>query len=197
MEVSIEDLKRNYKGFSDAELIRIATKDASDLREDAIRVLQEEIKSRGLSVELFKGVEVQRKQITEEEFSDYCKLLQKLPCPVCGSVSHKLNATVTSKVMSFIVITNYEKKLVIGCPACLSKANSNALVSSALLGWWGIPWGFIRTIQAIIFNNKMSRLIWHEEPSDYFRGFVLRNVGVVEANKTNNDRLQSLIRNLS
>jgi hypothetical protein len=41
--------------------------------------------------------------------------------------------------------------------------------------------------------KSMTRLA---EPNDYLKGFVLGQVGTIEANKTNNERLQSLVKNL-
>ena len=197
MEPSIDDLRKNYKRYSDDQLIRIATTDASGLRPEAIQVMEEEIKSRGLSTDLLKGIEVQRKEITEGELLQYCELLRKQPCPICSSTSNKLNATMTGSVVSFIVMTNYEKKLLVACPDCLDKANKDAMIKSALLGWWGIPWGIVRTIQAIIFNNKMSSQTRLAESNDFLKGFVLGQIGTIEANKTNSERLQSLIKYLN
>jgi len=197
MEPSIDDLKKNYKNFSDNELIRIATTDASGLRPEAIQVMQEEIKSRGLSIDLLKGIEVQRKAISESELVEYCELLRTQPCPVCGSTSSRLNATMTGNVVSFIVFTNYEKKLLVACPDCLAKANKNAMIKSALLGWWGFPWGIIKTIQALIFNNKLSGQTRIAEPNDMLKGFVIGQIGTIEANKTNPERLNLLLKNLN
>lgn len=64
---------------------------------------------------------------------------------MCKSTEEKLNATATASVNSFIIITNYEKDLRIACPICLNKANNKAMLKAALLGWWGFPWGIIRT----------------------------------------------------
>ena len=197
MEPSIDDLRKNYKGYSDDLLIRIATTDASGLRPEAIQVMQEEIKSRGLSETLVKGIEVQRKEISVKELLEYCELLRKQPCPICGATSSKLNATMVGSVVSFIVVTNYEKKLLVACPDCLNKANKDAMIKSALLGWWGIPWGIVRTIQALIFNNKMSSQTQLAEPNDFLKGFVLTQIGTIEANKTNNERLNSLLKYLN
>jgi len=197
MEPSIEDLRNNYKRFSDDKLIQLATTDAAGLRPEAIQVLQEEIKDRGLSTDLLKGIDVQRKEINEKELLEFCEIIRKQPCPICGSALFKLNATLTGNVVSFLIFTNYEKKLVIACPDCLRKANKNAMIKSAFLGWWGIPWGIIRTIQSFIFNNKMSKQTQLEEPNENLIGFVLERVGTIEANKLDNARLQSLIKYLN
>jgi len=196
MELTIEELRKNYERYSDDQLIRIATTDASGLFPEAIQILREEIKRRGISENLLNGINIQRKEISELELLEYCEILRTQPCPVCGSGSSKLNATLVANVLSFVVMTNYEKKLLVACPDCLLKANRNAMIKSALFGWWGIPWGIVRTIQSLILNNKMSNQTRLTEPNDLFKGFVIGQVGTIEAYKTNNERLQSLIKHL-
>src|SRR6187551_1813391 len=99
MEPSIDDLRKNYKGYSDEQLIQIATTDASGLRPEAIQVMQDEIKARGLSDKLFKCIEVQRNQLSEQEILEYCDVLRKQPCPVCGSSAFNLNAAMIGSVI--------------------------------------------------------------------------------------------------
>jgi hypothetical protein len=197
MKSMIDELRENYKGFSDDKLIRLATTEVDGLRPEAIQVMQEEIKRRGLSNGLLDGIKVQTKQISENELLAYCELLRRRSCPVCNSASAKLNATMTATVVSYIIMTSYEEKLTIACPDCLAKANKDAIIKTALFGWWGFPSGIYRSIKALLHNKKMKSLTGLAEPNDYFKGFVLGQVGTIEANKTNNERLQSLVKNLN
>jgi hypothetical protein len=197
MKSMIDELRENYKNFPDDKLIRIATTDVSGLRPEAIQVLQDEIKRRGLSDGLIDGIKIQTKEISEDELLAYSELLRRRPCPVCNSASTKLNATMTAAVVSYIIMTSYEEKLVIACPNCLDKANKNAMIKTFLLGWWGFPSGIYRTIKALLHNKKMKSQTRLEEPNDYFKEFVLAQVGTIEANKTNNERLQLLVKNLN
>jgi hypothetical protein len=197
MKLIIDELRENYKGFSDDKLIRIATTDVSGLRSEAIQALKEEIKSRGLSDGLIDGIQVQTKGISDDELLAYCELLRRRVCPVCNSSSTKLNATLTATVVSYIIITSSEEKLVVACPNCLDKANMDANIKTALFGWWGFPLGIYRTIKALLHNRKMKSQTRLAEPNDYFKGFVIGQIGTIEANKTNNDRLQLLVKNLN
>ena len=81
----------------------------------------------------------------------------------------------------------------IGSPDALDKANTNALIKTAILGWWGIPWGIIRTIQAINLNIKNKRSNRVDGPNDYLRSFVLSRVGQIEAFKDNPNKLAEII----
>lgn len=99
----------------------------------------------------------------------------------------------TSEVMSFVFFTQYSRTLKIGCPRCLDRASNSALVKTTLLGWWGIPWGLIRTIQAMGHNIKSKRTNHLDTPNDYLRSFILSKVGQFETYKDNKEKLQQII----
>jgi hypothetical protein len=95
--------------------------------------------------------------------------------------------------VSIILFTQANKKLRIACPGCLTKANNNALVKTVALGWWGLPWGPIRTIQAIAQNVKSKKSIHSNTPNDYLRSYTLSKIGELETYKSNKDKLQQII----
>jgi hypothetical protein len=194
---NLKELRQNYETFDDSKLIRLATEEASELRPEAVELLKQIIKERGLSVDILKGIGVQIQEIDDEKLLEYSELVRSLPCPVCKSTNEKLNATMTGSVISFIIITNYEKELKIACPNCLDKANNNAIIKSALLGWWGLPWGLIRTTQALLFNEKMKKQNRLSEPNDLLRGFVFERIGRLEASRNNPSELQELIERIT
>lgn len=196
MKSTIDELRENYKSFTDDKLIRLATTEVIGLRPEAIQVMQEEIKRRGLSEGLLGGIEVQIKEISEDELLAYCELLRRQSCPVCSSSSVKLNATLTTTVVSYLIMTTDEDNLIIACPKCLDKANKDAIIKTALFGWWGFPSGIYRTIKALYHNNKMATQTRLALPNEYFKEFVREQIGTIEANKTNTERLKSLIKYL-
>lgn len=81
----------------------------------------------------------------------------------------------------------------IACPSCLQQANQRATSSTALMGWWGLPWGIIRTSQALFRNMKANKAIRTEDPSDNLISFVKTNVGVIESVRKNNHSLQIML----
>jgi hypothetical protein len=193
MEPSIDQLKKNYEGFDNNKLIRLATEEASSLRPEALIVLKAVIKEKGLSDDVLRGIDVQLNGVSEKALLDYAELLRKQPCPVCNATTEKLNATLAATVMSFIIMTNYKKELKIACPTCLDKQNNKAMLTSGLLGWWGIPWGIVRTVQALILNNKMKKQNHLQDPNDLFKAFVYKRVGRIEANRNKPESLQEMI----
>src|SRR5258708_5825218 len=98
MEPNIDQLRKNYERFDDSKLIRIATEEAAGLRPEALALLVQILKERGLSEGIAKGIDVQFKKIDEKTLTAYCELLRGLPCPVCNLKNEKLNATITGTV---------------------------------------------------------------------------------------------------
>ena len=192
-ETDIQLVRENYQRMKDEELIRIVTQDSVGLTPEAIEIVKEEIKKRKLDANLVKGLEAQNKSYTLEEIDAYCEIIRNLNCPTCGTSVSKLNGTLTSEVMSFIIFTQHSKKLKIGCPDCLDKANSSALANTLLLGWWGIPWGIIRTLQAINHNIKSKKTHRLDTPNDYLRSFTLAKLGQLETYKDDKEKLEQII----
>lgn len=197
MEPSAEDLRKTFTAMPDDRLIRLATREAAGLRPEAVRIIEEEISRRGISVAVADGMHAQRKEYTREELNSYCAMLRALPCPDCGSTHMKLNAVLTGHCMSFLIITHYERKLRIGCSECLQKALNNATIQTSLLGWWGFPWGIVRTIGALRLNHRMGKEAELPDATGTMLAFVHRHVGVIEANKDDTNRLRQLIKDQS
>lgn len=191
--IDLKFVQERYQRMSDDELVRIATQDAHGLTPEAQEVVKGEIRRRGLNEQIANGVGAQNKTYTIAEIDAYCDIVSKLSCPSCGNLTRRLNGTVTSEVMSFIFFTTYKKKLKVGCPYCLDKANNNALTKTALLGWWGFPWGIIRTPQAIALNLKGKRTNHLQEHTNYLRSFVLGMIGELETYKDSVEKLQQVV----
>ncbi len=191
--LDISLVRENYRKMSDQELIQIATQKASGLTSEALQVVKEEISKRNINQNIFKEIDAQRKSYTIEDIDAYCKIIQQLPCPVTRSTSENLNATIAVEARSFLVLTQYRKKLVIASPGVLDKANNAALGNSLLMGWWGLPWGIIRTIQAITINLKNKRSNHLDAPNKYLKAFVMSKIGLIETYKDNPERLSEII----
>ena len=192
-ELDISFVKQSYQRMSDEELIQTATVNAFGLTPRGLEVVLEEIKHRNLDNKIANAVRAQNKVYTIEEIDQYCDLIRNLNCPACGSSAIKLNGTMTSQVMSFLLITYYNERLIIACPACLDKANEHAVLVSSILGWWGIPWGLIRTIKAIRENIKSKRTHHDEFANNYLRSFALQKIGQLERFKDDKVKIQQII----
>lgn len=93
---------------------------------------------------------------------------------------------------SFIILTSYKKTPIITCRSCSDKKRKNAIISTALLGWWGIPFGLFRTPIALIatlIDNKNR-----DEISDgIITGFAIENIGEIKTNWDKEDELIQFI----
>ena len=185
-------VRETYQKMSDAELERVVTQDAAGLTPEAQEIVKEEIQRRNLSPTIIKGVQAQNRQYTIAEIDVYCEMIRGVGCPTCASDA-KLNGTQVNEVFSIVILTHYKKELKIACPHCLDKASSDAIVKTAVLGWWGIPWGIVRTIQAISRNISNKRVHHSEEPNKYLRSFVLGRIGQLETYRNDKERLREII----
>lgn len=189
MQPDIEQLKTTYKNLSDDKLSRLAITEAANLRPEALEVLKAEIKSRGLDGDIANGISAQFIDTGSLEFDSYVSLIRSQPCPVCAGTLLPLNAAVIGTVKSFILVTQYKKKVMIACPNCLQNANQSATNTTALLGWWGLPWGIIRSAQALTRNVKSARQLRSGEPTDTLISFIKTNIGVIEGVRKNKQSL--------
>jgi hypothetical protein len=196
-KIDLADIRETYRKMTNQQLVNAATHDAKGLTEEAQQIIKEELMHRNLDASLLKSVDAQNQDYSLQDVDNYCYLIQKLDCPVCGKKYDTLNATVTMDVMSYIIFTQHKKKLKIACSECLNKANNKATLKSVLFGWWGLPHGIIKTIQAISVNQKSKKANASSEPNKFLRSFVQSNIGLIELYKDNKEKLQTIISKFS
>jgi len=191
--MDLEQIKKHYQGLDNSKLESLATKEAKTLRPEVLPLLIEEIKRRNLSPAILDGMERLLKIPTNEELAEYSLLLQKQPCPVCNTKTKRLNAGMTSETVSAILFSTSRKSLYIACPDCLNRFKSNANSKTLMLGWWGLPWGPIRTIQSLMFNSRIAKTYYLETPNNIFQNYIYQNIGAIEAAKDNAIKLKNLM----
>jgi hypothetical protein len=199
MQPNTEQLSATYRNLPDDKLIRLAITDAASLRPEALELLRAEIKNRGLDEGegITRSINFQLNDIDEDQINNYLALIRSQACPICGDSTQQLNAGLIGTVISVIVFTHYKKAFSIGCPTCLKKATQKAALKTALLGWWCLPWGVVRTPQALVYNRKTAKRVNTGEPTDILIDFVRNNASVIESIKTNNQSLQLLLANVN
>ncbi len=192
MGIDLEKIKENYANFDDYKLEHLAKTEAGNLEPEVIAILMAEIKKRGLDSNIEKGIDAQTKELTESEVIELKDKITNLKCPVCGQKGKPLVGSIIRSVMSFIVLTNYKKTPIISCQECADKKRKSALTSTIILGWWGIPWGFIRTPQTII-NYFIDKNRAQEISENILIGFAIENIGEIKTNWDNEDELVEFI----
>ena len=193
-ELDINYIAENYAKMSDQELERVATMDGHGLRPEVLKILEQEIKKRNLNPAFLNVAIAQNKEYTVSEIENYSKILRALPCPICGDTLTRLNGTVSHTVKSFIIFTSYGTEPTIACPSCLDEKNNNAIVSTALLGWWGFPWGLLKTPLYIYRNIKAKTQNKVDHSNDTLLSYTLGHIGEIEIYKNNKEKLNEIIR---
>ena len=80
---------------------------------------------------------------------------EPIVCSCCGKVSAQPRYAIFYEVKSFIFMTTRSAIQGIFCSSCAEKKSLRASAITWVLGWWGIPWGPIYSIQAI-YNNMVG-----------------------------------------
>ena len=193
-EIDLNDIRKNYEKMSNFEIERIATTNGQGLRPEVFAIIEDEIKKRNLDPNLFKQVLAQNKEYLIEDIEKYAKILQRLPCPICDNSHEKLNGTFAHTVKSFILFTNYRSEISVACSLCLDKINNQAIISTALLGWWGFPWGIIKTPYYIYKNLKQKSANKDDFPNSALLSFTLANIPEIDTYIENKEKLKRIIK---
>lgn len=193
MSLSIEELRRNYAHLSEEQLTRIAMDEASGLTPEGLEALRQELASRGLLARAEKSFEARATPLTEERLQAYCDAVRSVACPACGSRTRPLNATIVSTTMSFIFFSQRTERAFVACPDCLDKKNNGALAKTAVLGWWGFPWGILYSIGSIRKNVKMRKAHHLGSANDVLRAYVSQRMGRIAALEGSPQELQGYL----
>jgi hypothetical protein len=89
--------------------------------------------------------------IPAETVRSYIQSLHMGPCPKCKGRG-PIDVFTSHKVWSAVVVTQWKSEEQVSCKRCGFKSQMIGLVSSLVLGWWGIPWGFVITPIQIVRN---------------------------------------------
>ena len=172
MDVNKAAKPHQNRSLPEDDIERLAYCEVGDLSREAFQILKKEIQRRGLPDELGVVADIQAKGLSEEEQIELIRKIAMFPCPHCGRKQTYLNAFSIMIVKSYVIVTEVDKPLVIACPECISTKAKSALIKSLFWGWWGIPWGPIRTIHSIFVNLRALNAGTHNEPTNEFREFV-------------------------
>lgn len=196
MTDDLEQIKQYYADFDDSKIVHLAENEAEGLRPEVIPVLMEEIKKRGLDIELFQMIEYQIKPLKEEELNELKQKIIHLPCPDCNERSTPLVGSLIRTVIGMITSTSYTKESVITCPSCAKNRRKYALISTLLLGWWGIPFGPVKTPVALI--SMLTDRDKREETSEtIITSLVCNHIAKLRAIHDNEEELVEYIRHIN
>jgi hypothetical protein len=173
------EFESHYRTLPDDELGWIAMNKAATLLPEALQALRSELDRRGLSKSTERGIQAQTRQWSQAELAALVDQYRRGACPRCGVQGTMLNAVIAAVARSFIIVSSYQTKLVIGCSPCLRAEVDRLNRQSLLLGWWGIPWGPIYTIRALHANSQAKNGAEGAAPTPALVGYVASNIGEI------------------
>jgi hypothetical protein len=109
---------------------------------------------------------VRSQQVPEGQVQELVHRMHQGPCPKCGGAG-PIDVFTTHSVWSAVFLTSWKSQPHVSCKSCGVKSQIGGILSSALLGWWGFPWGLIMTPVQIFRNIAgMMRKADTTRPSD-------------------------------
>ncbi len=193
MSLDLEQIRRNYEGFYDSQIEQIATNEVAALEPEVVSILKEEIRKRGLNTNLSRAIDAQTTQPTPSQVMEFKSRICSLPCPQCGGSNSPLVGALIREVKSFLFVTSYKRTPVIMCSTCAERRKSRALAVSLLMGWWGLPWGLIYTLDALLASGT-DRKQREQQSEDILTDFVLKKFGKINLYVEQDSALSDLIR---
>lgn len=90
-------------------------------------------------------------QVPENLVFPYVRQAHEGNCPKCGGPG-PIDVHTSYTVWSALVLTSWRSRPEVCCQWCGTKSKIGGALSSALLGWWGLPWGLIITPLQVVRN---------------------------------------------
>ncbi|PWJ41847.1 hypothetical protein [Sediminitomix flava] len=192
MSIDVKQIQKNYELFSDQEIVKIATHDVINLAPEAVEILIQQIEKRNLDASLLESVKLQAEPLSEKEFNVYFQAITHMKCPECGEKNGTLQGHLIRKVMSFIVLTYSSKRPIICCSDCGESEKQSSLIKTFLLGWWGLPFGILKTPYYLI-SHFLDRGKLDQISDQIIADFIHLNYPIIRKNFSNEDAIQELV----
>lgn len=188
---SIEEIRENYKGFSDSKIENIARNESKGLRKEVLAILKQEIEQRNLDNRLIAWVDAETNTLTDFEKQTLIRKIENLKCPNCGSKQTKLIGQEFNTIVSVILLCNETTENRILCSNCGRNKKIKSYLINVLAGWWsrrGIlltPYTLIKDTINLFFKKKINDRIIAE--------FIEQNNGMFRLHGMDEETLFGLI----
>ncbi|MGB3606594.1 MAG: hypothetical protein WA775_08770 [Psychroserpens sp.] len=188
---SVEEIRENYKGFSDSKIENIARNESKGLRKEILGVLKAEIEKRNLDARLITWVEAETNTLTDYEKQSLTRKIENLNCPKCGQKRSKLIGQEFNTIISVILWCNDITQNRILCYYCGRNKKFKSYLITGFAGWWsrrGIlltPYTLIKDTINIFYKKKINDRIIAE--------FIEQNNGMCRLHGTDDENLYNLI----
>lgn len=90
--------------------------------------------------------------VSQDQVLAHAHAIRNAACPICKQQQSPVDMREEHWVWSALVVTRYGRKTRLCCRDCGRAHNLRALGKSAMLGWWGFPFGLLITPYKIGMN---------------------------------------------
>ena len=194
---SVDEIRENYKDFSDSKIENIAKNESKGLRKDVLGILKDEIEKRNLDKNLISWVETETKSFDGIERDSLKTKIQNLNCPKCSEKKDRLYGFEINQIVSVLLFTNDTRNEKILCLSCGKKAKFKAILITFFAGWWsrhGIlltPFTVLKDSFNFLFIEKISDRIMNrliDENTGHFRRKGIENETLNRLIKRRNEK---------
>ncbi|WCO03556.1 hypothetical protein [Psychroserpens ponticola] len=189
--ISIDEIRNNYKEYSDFEIEKIAINESKSLRKEVLKVLTEEIEKRKLDESLITWVKVENDTLSKSEQESLIRKIEKLPCPNCGERNNTIGGFEFKRVLSILIFYSSFIENRIMCFDCGKRKKRNSILIILLSGWWSIK-GLLFTPFTLI-NEILSISSLDEKSSEILNSFLEKNTGLIRLHGDKSENLIGLI----
>lgn len=187
----IEEIKENYKGFSDSKIENIARNESKELRKGVLGILKEEIEKRNLDKKLITWIDAETNTLSDFEKQTLLRNIENLKCPNCGLKENKLIGQEFNTIVSVILFCNNTTENRILCSSCSRNKKIKSFLINVFAGWWSrrgfllTPYILIKDTINLFYKKKINNRIIAE--------FIERNNGMFRLQGTDDETLFGLI----
>lgn len=82
--------------------------------------------------------------LSDDQLEAYVSKMRNGPCPRCHGEG-PVDVHTSHSAISFLIMTQWKSTPHMCCRRCGTRAQVTDLIVTALVGWWGFPWGLIAT----------------------------------------------------
>jgi hypothetical protein len=192
MTIDLEQIKKYYASVHDVKIEFIAKFESDQLSSDVIKILKSEIIKRNMDLDLLEMVDIKTTEISEKQLNELFSIIKNLKCPNCSERNSLLQGVIVRRVVSFLILTSFKQEPFISCQICSDKKINNSLIITSLFGWWGFPWGIIKTpyyIFKILRDKRNTASISNE----ILHHFINKNIAEIVLNQKNEAVLNDLL----
>ena len=169
-----QELSDAYKKFDDERIIKIAEFESKSLREIAIPILENEIKSRSLSAELLEWIKLERNFFKNSELKMLKSKIKNSTCSHCG----KKNKSILGFHIHHCSVWNHPKEMnLIICESCGKKLRTKNYKISATIGW-ASKTGFIQ-VPYYFIHEAIDHFRADQINNKIIENFIFEHTGII------------------